>query len=147
MYFITICAEGRVNLFGSKEAECIRLSEIGRLVEDCWVKITEMNDFVSMDSYVVMPNHIHGILVYNKKDDSAPLGHVIRNFKSYTTHEYYKDKFRLTGNLWQRGYYEHVIRHGELDRIRGYIRTNPANWEHDRFYEMERMYLQSLPLD
>ena len=144
MYYVTICTEGRVCTLGRKEGRNIRLSDIGKTALESWQKLAELHGYLSLDSFVLMPNHIHGIIIYHACDDAKTLGQIIRDFKSFTTHEYYKDKFRITGNLWQRGYYDRIIRCGELDDIRAYINTNPENWEHDPFFVLETEYLHSL---
>lgn len=144
-YFITICTEGRVYLLGSKEDDAICLSKTGKQVFQSWQKIGSMYQGIVLDVFAVMPNHIHGIIVCcpSDTDSSTPLSKIIRDFKSFTTHEYYKDKSRLTGNLWQRGYYERVVRYKELDGIREYIVKNPADWENDEFFEREKAYGQT----
>jgi REP element-mobilizing transposase RayT len=146
-YYITICTEGRQYLFGHKEGDEITLTPIGKIVQDSWQKISQLYPYIAVDEFCVMPTHLHGILIYNKvenSEDVKPLESVIRNFKSFTTHEYYKDKRRLTPNLWRRGYYEHIVRWNELDIIREYILNNTVNWENSRFYELQQQYLQSL---
>lgn len=146
-YYITICTEGRQYLFGHKEGDDIALTPIGKIVQESWQKIGQMNKYITVDEFYIMPTHLHGILIYSKAESSEtikPLGTVIRNFKSFTTHEYYKDKLRITPNLWRRGYYEHIVRWKELDIIREYIMHNTINWENSRFYELQQQYLQSL---
>ncbi|HLB64409.1 MAG TPA: hypothetical protein VJJ46_06170 [Anaerolineales bacterium] len=64
-YFVTICTYGRAPLLGEVMAGCVRLSEIGRISDGCWRAIPAHFPYVELYSFVVMPNHIHGILVFN----------------------------------------------------------------------------------
>ncbi len=147
IYYVTICAEGRQYLFGYKQYDEIIYSPIGLVVRESWERIASIYEGILLDEFIVMPNHIHGIIVYenSEKDEKIkPLDRVIRNFKSFTTHEYYKDISRPTPNLWERGYYERIIRYNELDSIRDYIRNNIPNWENDRFFTLEMNYRASL---
>jgi len=147
IYFITICTEGRQYLLAEKIEDQIRFTPIGKLAKESWEKIALPYEGISLSDFVIMPNHIHGIIIFNQAQTEgkiASLFDIIRNYKSYTTHEYYKDKVRSTGNLWQRGYFERVVRYAEMDKVREYIFKNPADWEYDEFYKVESLYKQSM---
>jgi putative transposase len=91
---------------------------------------------VELDDFVIMPNHLHGIILLGRSEAAAaarPLGAVIRGFKSATTRAVAAAGNSLQHPLWQRNYYEHIIRNEEgLEAIRAYIADNPAKWAQDR---------------
>ena len=146
-YFITICTYNREFLFGNIIDGTMRLNEFGLLVESEWLKTAEIRGNVSLDEYVVMPNHIHGIIIINRRG----MGHraptkesfgkplpgsiptIIRSFESTVTKQINKIRRTPGSPIWQRNYYEHVIRdEEELGAIRRYINENPLNWDLDR---------------
>ena len=148
-YFITICAYNKQILFGSINEGSVQLNESGRIVTSAWMDLPNHHRFVVLDEFIVMPNHVHGILIldyHNQKADTAgrvptrpfslpvsgSLSAIIGGFKSRATREIH----RLTNDksaVWQPRFYEHIIRsESELSGIREYIRNNPANWERDK---------------
>ncbi len=139
-YFVTICTWQREYLFGNIVDGGMRLSDIGLLVEQCWRTIAAAQ--VQLDEFVVMPNHLHGILLLtgnNRQarvsDGTAPgsLGAIIQNFKSVSTRRVNNQRDNRGCPLWQRNYYERVIRNdAELGRAREYIVNNPMKWDLDR---------------
>jgi REP element-mobilizing transposase RayT len=147
-YFVTICTQDRHCLFGEADRHSIRLNEDGRMLTDLWMDIPSRFRDVALDSFIVMPNHLHGIVVLPDlcgkatarpaEGALATLGSVVGAFKSATTLEYIRGvrtrawpAFRR--HLWQRSYYEHVIRNEmSLDRIRRYIVENPGRWAFDK---------------
>ncbi|MBF0217075.1 MAG: transposase [Candidatus Omnitrophica bacterium] len=114
----------------------------GEMVAAVWEEIPTHYSGVTIDDYVVMPNHIHGIMLVGSGDgekavNKSILTNVIQRYKSFTTRKYI-DGVRTKGwhsfdqKLWQRGYYEHTIRsRPELRAIKEYIRNNPKNWQSD----------------
>jgi len=152
-YFITLCTQDRACLFGKVVNGEMRLNDAGRMVLAEWNRLPERFPQVVLDAFVVMPNHVHGILVIT---DPAPtvgatvgatlvvaptaptVGNIIGAFKSRVTVEYIRGvktsgwpPFR--GRLWQRNYYEHIIRNERaLNAIRQYIMENPRRWHRDR---------------
>jgi len=145
-YFVTICTNNRECLFGEVVDGEMRWNDAGRMVNKCWYEIPAHFPHVELDAFVVMPNHVHGIIVvgapFMAPHDSgamnqgamnrAPtLGGMVRSFKAVATR-----RLRQAGCsafAWQRNYYEHIIRNEEsLDRIRRYIADNPARWSFDR---------------
>jgi REP element-mobilizing transposase RayT len=91
---------------------------------------------VELDAFVIMPNHLHGILLLGRSEAAPaarPLGAVVRGFKAATTSAIGAAGHALSHPLWQRNYYEHIIRNEEsLEAIRAYIADNPAKWAYDR---------------
>jgi putative transposase len=179
-YFVTLCVQDQICLFGEIiEGEMV-LNSAGRVIERWWKELENKFSEIRIDSYQVMPNHFHAILAImgtgmdmianfgigldgldlDGADDndgivtSRPrlqgghagpplrpqpvLGNMIQWFKTMTTNEYIRGvrEFgwaRFRGKLWQRDYFDHVIRNAEsLDRIREYIRENPLRWSLDR---------------
>ena len=145
-YFVTICTHNRRCLFGEiKDADMV-LNQAGVAASECWRKIPEHFPQVELDAYVIMPNHVHGILVINEtvgaknfsplpsgrpRGTSKTIGSVVRGYKIGVTK--WMRQNTTACNVWQRNYYEHIIRNEtELNRIREYIRNNPAQWDTDR---------------
>ena len=141
-YFVTVCAQDRVNHFGRVESGKMNLSGAGEIVNERWGWLAGRYDYVELDEYVVMPNHLHGILIIRPGggDRSRPvptgkaktksLSELIGAFK--TTSSKRIREGGLTSFQWQRSFHDHVIRDDEdLNRIREYIRENTARWELD----------------
>lgn len=143
-YFVTICTAGRRCILSDirRGDPCGRpsliLSEYGKIVEQC-LKQTESIYAVQIGSYVIMPNHIHLICEIEYPRATArvapTLGRIVGALKSLAANQC--RKAGLNGTLWQRGYFEHVIRNEEDSRqIREYIDNNPARWAEDRHYSV-----------
>jgi putative transposase len=142
-YFVTICTHDRACLLGEAVGEEVRLSDAGSIVQEAWQALPGRFSGMELDAFVVMPNHVHGIATFvgaglalpgeKGAASSAPtLGDVVRAFKSLSA-IHVNRLLRRSGPLWQRNYYEHVIRNErELDKIREYIATNPLRWALDR---------------
>ena len=158
-YFVTICSQNRECLFGDVINGEMILNQRGEVVERTWRELAECYPGVEVDAFVVMPNHVHGIIVLvganplgvgpvgagpracpGRPQGVAPtmsLPDVVHRFKSLTTTRYrtgvLQDGWQpFPGRLWQRNYYEHVIRdEEELNRIQQYIIDNPGRWEDD----------------
>ena len=155
-YFVTVCVHEKEHLFGEVVEGEIVLNEAGRMVEAWWRAIPRRYATVQVDSFVVMPNHIHGIIRIVGADPrvrpskgahvgadkqgahiGAPLHRVVQWFKTMTTNDYLRCVHKLgwpplSGKLWQRNYYEHISRNQrELNVIREYIATNPVRWDMD----------------
>jgi len=153
-YFVTIVTHQRQCLFGAIVDGAMRLNEFGEIVCDEWLKTEIIRPRVQLDVFVIMPNHIHGIIIVNDVDgccrgtlqraptieqfgkptsDSIPT--IIRLFKSATTKRINEYRNTPAVSVWQRNYYEHIIRNEiELNEIREYILYNPLNWETDENY-------------
>jgi putative transposase len=191
-YFITICTQGRECLFGQVVDGTMRLNDAGQMIQAIWQEIPNYYSGVAVDAFVVMPNHIHGIIIlvgavphpnddqpvgtgpracpdkspYAYPNDGQPVGagpracpdirqphgmgqpqgvaptlslpNVVHRFKTITTKRYI-DGVKQCGwhrfqiRLWQRNYFEHIIRDDEsLHHIRQYIVENPLRWHLDR---------------
>ena len=143
-YFVTICIAGRSHDFGQVVNDGMILTPLGESAADCWQAIPDHFPFVVLDGFVVMPNHVHGIIIIDKPDggrgggsnrfgpQSKNLASIVRGYKIGVT------KFARQHNLpfkWQARYHDHVIRNAdEYERIRKYIHENPQRWEEDRNY-------------
>ena len=145
-YFVTVCIERRLPLLAFYESGELRLNESGKMVEDYWFALPSRFSHIVLDEYIVMPTHFHGIVILTVTDAATQrattrvvptLGDVVGAWKSLTTNAYIKgvEEFEwptFSGRLWQRNYYERIIRSElELDAIREYIAANPARWERD----------------
>src|SRR5712671_3102965 len=142
-YFVTICAQDQACLFGNVADGCMCLNDAGHILAGLWNDIPARIADVEIDTFVMMPNHVHGIIVLPDAANgvttrgASTLGEVVAAFKSATTVHYIRGvkttawpAFRR--RLWQRNYFEHVVRDEKaLDRIRRYIVENPARWAFD----------------
>ena len=132
-YFVTICTQGRIDRFGSIEGDVVQLTDAGALVAETWEALPDRFPNLELDAFIVMPNHMHGILLIDEHG-TARIPAVIGAFKSISTHRYIQgvrdDGWpRFEGTLWQRNYYEHVLRSEErLNRARAYIADNQLRW-------------------
>ena len=145
-YFVTVCTYRRENLFGEIQQGSMRLNQYGGIAEQSFVAIPEHFDNAQVDEFIIMPNHIHGIVVISNvgarhavplpafgKPLASSLGTIVTSFKSATTKQINNLRQTPGVSVWQRNYYEHVIRNEQsLDRIREYIVNNPARWDFDR---------------
>lgn len=114
----------------------IILTPIGKSIKRCWEEIDTIYNNVEIDEFIIMPNHIHGIIKLTGGQSRPPLQKIIQGFKSVTTRECFKYNYN---KLWQRNYYEHVIRNEkEYYKILEYIQENPIKWEEDKYYIKER---------
>ena len=136
LYFITVCTWERKWMLGDIVNGEMSLNIAGSIAQSLWSALPERFPHVELDQYIIMPNHMHGIVAL-VKPSSIPLREVVRTFKGATTYRIRaEDKPDFA---WQRNYYEHVIRNDEdLDRIRQYIVNNPASWAEDRFFTEAR---------
>jgi REP element-mobilizing transposase RayT len=146
---VTTTTHDRAHLFGRVVNGVMVVSDFGRVVIDEWERTAELRPYVRLDAFVVMPNHVHGVIWIVNDDNvgrveatprpypprgvkSGSLGAIVGAFKSAVTKRI--DEMRGTPGapVWQRSYYERIIRtQQELNNIRRYIRNNPANWPTD----------------
>lgn len=145
-YFVTICTQNRECLFGEIKDGAMSLNNAGQIVAEEWMKSADIRNGIELDEFVVMPNHLHGIIVICKgtarraptaEQFGAPvagsLPTIIRSFKSAIAKRVNKMRQTPGAKLWQRNYYEHIIRNeNELHGIRQYIVNNPSKWGYDR---------------
>ncbi len=145
-YFITICTNQKQCLLGEIINGEMILSWHGRAASACWKWLAYRYSYVELDMWVIMPNHLHGILVIGDPVEGGsvrslptqkpkPLGRLIGAFKTTSTkavNEFYHSPGE---SFWQRNYYEHIIRNeADLTRIREYILANPSRWETDEYF-------------
>jgi REP element-mobilizing transposase RayT len=135
-YFVTICTHHRLPLFGSIPAGTMHLSPAGKMAQDAWDDLAALHLGVAIDTDVVMPDHLHAIVVLvDDPHRTLSLPAVIHRYKSLTTKRYAhavraEGWPRFAGKLWQESFYDHVIRQdGELDEVRRYIAENALRWE------------------
>ncbi|MEH1778796.1 MAG: transposase [Nostoc sp.] len=152
MYFITICIWQRECLLGTlvgadsqrlsnindgiNEAAptYIELSRYGQVVQYNWNILAKKFSNVQLDEFVIMPNHVHGIIQLTTSGGEA-LPEIIRNFKTSSARRINKLRDSKGIPVWQRNYYEHIIRNEEaLQKIREYIFNNPLSWEQDQLH-------------
>ena len=142
-YFVTICVQEKRTVFGIVSGDSVILSSMGKKVEEFWLSIPDHFPNVSLDEYVIMPNHIHGIILMRNESSSeqqekafqkVPVGSlssIIRSFKAAVTRSLKQNG--VSNFQWQRGFYEHVIRSEKaMNSIREYIRLNPRKWSIDK---------------
>ena len=147
-YFVTFCTEGKHKLLGKVvgggvlDAPEVQLTEYGQIIKEQLETVNTVYQHVQIDKYVIMPNHVHLIVfVHAKKDETActgtsrtpsPTNAVIPSLIS--TIKRFSNR-RIGFNIWQRSYYDHVIR-DEKDYLTkwNYIDTNPAKWQTDDYY-------------
>ena len=162
-YFVTICTRNKECIFGEIIEDRMQLNEYGKIANDFWNEISIHFPGVKSDKFVVMPNHIHGIImIMNSIDDNRgrgevtsplqpiqpmqpitllpslkikkiTLGKIIAYYK-YQTTKLINEKHNTAGiSVWQRNYYEHIIRTDkDVIQIKEYIENNPLKWEFDK---------------
>jgi|GEM_PF-488169 REP element-mobilizing transposase RayT len=167
-YFVTMCTEKGKCLFGEISDEIMQLNKFGTMIHACWNNIPKHFAHIRLDACVVMPNHIHGILIITDANidrrgeafsspmkscpglvtenasplhpitqsphgtSSGSLGAIMQNFKSVSTRKINQLNKSSGAMLWQRNYYEHIVRNEyALNAIRRYITYNPLMWSHD----------------
>ena len=159
LYFVTICTQNRECIFGDivgahhdAPVPKMVLNNVGNMIEKLWNKIPEHFHMAELDIFQIMPNHLHVIIrivgagfmpargerATTRVAPTITLGDIIGAFKSLTTHEYI---IGVKNNGWkpfdkrlfQRNYYEHIIRNeNDLNKIREYVINNPLMWDRDR---------------
>jgi REP element-mobilizing transposase RayT len=159
LYFVTICTAGRACIFGQVIEGAMDLNPLGAIADEEWRRSALVRREVEIDAFVVMPNHVHGIIRILGPDDRfravgahggrahavhpfggraaarqpRSLGSFVAGFKSGVTSRARGLVDTSDGALWQRNYYEHIIRGpDDLGRVRAYIAANPARWSEDK---------------
>ena len=146
-YFVTVCTVNREFVFGEIVDGAMELNSLGNIVDDEWHRTAILRRHVSLDAFVIMPNHVHGIICLNGEEGKArlapttgrfrqpvadSLGAIVGAFKSASTKRINDSRGTRGTALWQRNYFEHVIRNEqELNGVREYIAVNPARWSED----------------
>ncbi len=142
-YFVTICTRERKCVLGEVIDGSFQANAAGNIVRECWYELPYHYAGLALDAFVVMPNHLHGVLAF--VDDVGAglkpalaikprrnLSEVVRAFKTFSARRINELGGAPGAAVWQRGYYEHIVR-GEksLSEIRRYIADNPRNWAAD----------------
>lgn len=169
-YFVTICTQGRACLFGDVIDGVMRPNDAGRLMREQWIALARLFNGLTANEVVVMPNHVHGIIQIHRQAtanvgppvEGAPaeephsglpvsLGRIVGAFKSCSTNAYITGVSTMRwppfrGRLWQRNYYEHVIRDEKsFARIRQYMQDNPLQWSMDPENPLSQLYRRGAP--
>jgi putative transposase len=161
VYFITICTQNRHHFFVHIQNQEMQLSEIGKFAEQYWYEIPNHFPMVELGNFVVMPNHVHGILIIDKMNDEPfvetrhclvstiktntiigssrfqnqgknTISSIVGSYKSIVT----KMSRQINPNFaWQSRFHDHIIRNSKsFENIQNYIEQNPLKWDDDRFY-------------
>lgn len=142
-YFVTICMNDYKCMLGTIINDEIQLNDLGNIVEECWNGIPKHFENIELDEYIIMPNHIHGIITICECDNccrgeiTSPLhkptlGEIIAYFKYQSTKLINKIQGTSGKRFWQRSYYDRIIRNEkELNNIRDYVLNNPIKWQYD----------------
>ena len=156
-YFVTICTHEKQCYFGDVVDGEMHLSQIGKIARQYWLEIPQHSKYTYLDKFVIMPNHVHGIIVIDNPDNPSrdvacyvptndewglpqtmsklspklgTLGAIIRSYKSSVTRWCRQNDDDIFH--WQSRFYEHIIRDEKsLNNIRRYIIDNPAKWTED----------------
>lgn len=157
-YFVTICTKNMNHYFGKIQNGKMMLNKYGRIIDNKWNWLKSNFNYIELDTFIIMPNHVHGIIyIYNYNYDKKilgtgravgtghavgtgrdlslpkikPLPEIIGAFKTTSSkliHEYGLAEFQ-----WQRSFHDRIVRNeNELERIRNYIKNNPVKWGLDR---------------
>ena len=154
-YYVTICTNNRINMLCDivGNSQPIIPSLIGKKVIECWNNIALLDNNVEVDKFVLMPNHIHGIIILKNNDaveiidkkygfeiaerrGRRSLQGLMKDFKSVTTRHYKRiNNINQSDSLWQESYYDQIIKnHEHYKKIWQYIDENPQKWQQDEFY-------------
>lgn len=151
LYFITICCHDKICRFGNVVNNEMVLNEYGKVAYEEWLKLSERFSNFELDVFQIMPNHMHGIVwltdvgatlaVAQTRAGASPaptVCDIVGAYKSLVANrclDIYKSKNEMMGKLWQRNYYEHIIRNDfAYDRISEYIIQNPLKWMDDIYF-------------
>ena len=146
VYFVTLCAYQHTSLFGSINEGDMILNELGEIVAEEWQRVAKLRRNVKLDLFVVMPNHMHGLVIIETRQDcnsvrtvpasgempsdtlkAGSLGAIIGQFKLTVARQANFRHLHPYKQIWQRNYYEHIVRGEEsLNDIRRYIIQNPG---------------------
>lgn len=153
-YFLTLCTHDKESLFGTLADGIMHLNEYGRIIEREWLRSAEIRKELEMGAFVIMPNHLHGIVLINEDDrahcraalpevysrgsrdrEARSISSFVAGFKSYTTKRINELRKTPGARLWQPNYFEHIIRNQrQFDTACEYIQTNPLRWELDKYH-------------
>lgn len=134
-YYVTICVDYFQRILGEVKSGIMIHNELGEIVERCWLDIPRRFPFVRLDEHVTMPNHFHGIIElqdHTPRISTESVGYIVGFFKFHSTKLINQVSGIPGKRIWERNFFEHIVRSEcQLNRIRRYIRDNPANWNYD----------------
>lgn len=153
-YFVTVCTWNREPLLGSittagtvgaGSKPALIKNASGQIVEDAWFDLPNHNPGISLHEFIVMPNHIHGIIEIDRTGLERaglepaptvhPLSEIVRQFKTFSGRKINEYRDMNGVPVWQRNYYEHIIRSDDsYKQIAQYIENNPAQWREDELF-------------
>lgn len=157
-YFITICCEDRIHRFGKISGNEMILNQSGTIAYNEWINLSDRFSNFELDVFQIMPNHMHGIIVLSDITVGAPLAvaqeedtlnratargaptipDIVGAYKSIVSNaclQLFKSHDKTMGKLWQRNYYEHIIRdESAYNNISNYIINNPTKWDENKFH-------------
>lgn len=152
-YYVTVCTKDRQEYFGNIINNEMNLNDYGKIINKYWLEIPKHFENIELDEYVIMPNHVHGIIIIVGAGSSRPILGQITGYFKYQSTKYINNimnglenpitkgsenptptiKQNKIKQIFQRSFYDHIIRNEySLLRIRKYIKNNPRNWEDDR---------------
>ncbi|MBU0653941.1 MAG: hypothetical protein KJ914_02290 [Gammaproteobacteria bacterium] len=151
-YFLTLCTQHQECLFGEIHDGVMHLNVLGEIVQAEWQKSSQIRKEVELGEFVVMPNHFHAIVLITRRGDrrspipnapaipkgpeSASISALVAGFKSSVTKRINRLRENLEMPVWQRNYWEHIIRdERSMSELNAYIINNPARWKEDSLYE------------
>ena len=149
LYFVSSCTHDRIHHFGIVKSSQMNQNVYGEIAQKQWFWLAEKYNYVILHQFVVMPNHIHGIIEINRYRDIVGTGRdlslrdnnikikslseLMGAFKTTTSKQIHQ--LGNAGFSWQRSFHDHIIRTpNDYERISNYIATNPQNWEDDTFF-------------
>ncbi|KQM67186.1 hypothetical protein ASE74_06905 [Pedobacter sp. Leaf216] len=158
-YFITICCEDRIHRFGKVEGDEMILNQSGTIAYNEWINLSDRYSNFELDVFQIMPNHMHGIIVLSDLNAvgatlavaheeneltkatarvAPTIANIVGAYKSIVSNgclQLFKSHDKTMGRLWQRNYYEHIIRDERAyQNISNYIINNPSKWSKDKFH-------------
>lgn len=146
MYFVTICTQNRRCRFGRVVEGVVQLNDCGRIVDEEWHRTSRLRSNVMPDAFVIMPNHLHAIVVidyptfgYRQPDEPCQrLDRVVAGFKAACTRRIHQIYGQSGVVLWQRSFYDQIIRsERHLQHLRTYIENNPGRWAFDHDFRSD----------
>jgi REP element-mobilizing transposase RayT len=150
-YFVTICSQNRIHFFGEMVDGAMRLNAAGEIAQACWQAIPTHFPQVELDVFVVMPNHVHGIIMIVEaasnvgarhasplqanKPKSGSISAIVGSFKFAAARRINILNGTSSVPIWQRSFYDHIVRdEHELNRLGEYIVYNPSKWDEDQYF-------------
>ena len=142
-YFVTLCCENRQHRFGEISESQMELTHCGQIATEWMENLPTKFPTIEIDEYIIMPDHIHAIISIRTgnprgcpEENPPTIGQIIGAYKSLVANDclkWHKERNLQMGKLWQRNYYEHIIRDEQAyENIRNYIKTNPEHSSTDR---------------